>query len=208
MKGLLLKDLYMIKKYCKVYLLVTVIFIALPLTSNNMYFVFYPCFICGMIPVNLLSYDEKSRWMQYSKTLPYTDCQIVSAKYLIGLMVQTAVLLITAISQALKMNINGTFQLKDFVVIMLMTLIVSTLFSSITLPFMFRFGVEKGRIIYLIMIAVVCAGGFIVSDIFINSDIQNKTGLNYILPLLCLVNIILYALSWYLSSVLFRKREL
>lgn len=208
MKGLILKDLYMIKKYCKANLLAIVFLIALPLTSkNNMYFVFYPCFICGMIPVNLLSYDEKSRWLQYSKTLPYTDGQFVSAKYLIGLILQIVVLIITGISQAVKMNINSTFQSSGFILIMLMTLILSTFFSSVTFPFMFKYGVEKGRLIYLIMIGMVCAGGFIASSIFY-SDVQNKIELNYILPSLCLVSIILYALSWYLSIVSFRNREL
>lgn len=63
MKGLLLKDWYMMKKYCRAYLLIAVVFIAVSLFSNdNMFFVFYPCLLCGMIPVNLLAYDERSRW--------------------------------------------------------------------------------------------------------------------------------------------------
>ena len=89
MKGLLLKDWYMMKKYCRSYVLIAVVFIALSLVSSgNMFFVFYPCLLCGIIPVNLLGYDERSRWMQYSGTLPYTKRQIVSAKYLIGLLAQ------------------------------------------------------------------------------------------------------------------------
>ena len=81
MKGLLLKDLYMMRKYCRSYLLIAVVFIALSFASNqNLFFVFYPCLLCGMIPVNLLGYDERSRWLQYSGTMPYTRAQIVSCK--------------------------------------------------------------------------------------------------------------------------------
>ena len=73
MKGLLLKDWYMMKMYCKSYHFIAVVFVALSLVSNgNMFFVFYPCLLCGMIPVNLLGYDERSRWMQYSGTMPFT----------------------------------------------------------------------------------------------------------------------------------------
>ena len=64
MKGLLLKDFYMAAKYCRA------------------------CLLCGMIPVNLLAYDERSRWLEYSGTLPYTKAQIVSGKYLVGIIVQ------------------------------------------------------------------------------------------------------------------------
>lgn len=35
MKGLLLKDWYMMKKYCRAYLLIAVVFIAVSLFSND-----------------------------------------------------------------------------------------------------------------------------------------------------------------------------
>ena len=46
MKGLLLKDWYMMKMYCKSYHFIAVCFVALSLVSNgNMFFVFYPCLL-------------------------------------------------------------------------------------------------------------------------------------------------------------------
>ena len=127
MKGLLLKDWYMVKKYCRAYLLIAIVFIAISFFSNdNMFFVFYPCLLCGMIPVNLLAYDERSHWMQYSGTLPYTKTQIVSGKYLIGLLAQLAVLAATGIAHGVKMYAAGNFVLGDFAVLMLLMLIVST----------------------------------------------------------------------------------
>ena len=95
MKGLLLKDWYMMKKYCRYYLFVSIGFIILSMiSSGNMFFVSYPCLLCGMIPVNLLGYDERSRWTEYVGTFPYTKTQIVSAKYLIGLFTQIAMLIV------------------------------------------------------------------------------------------------------------------
>ena len=78
MKGLILKDLYMIKSYCKSYLLIAVVFFAVSFAgNNNMFFAFYPCLLCGMIPVTLLGYDERSRWIQYSGTMPYTKTHYI-----------------------------------------------------------------------------------------------------------------------------------
>lgn len=162
MKGLLLKDWYMMRKYCRSYLLIAAVFIAVSLYSNdNLFFIFYPCLLCGMIPVNLLGYDERSRWMQYSGTLPYTKTQIVSAKYLIGLLAQVTILIVTGIAQGVKMTVAGNFVFGEFVVLMLLMLIVATLTSSISLPFIFKLGVEKGRTAYFIMIGFVCGASIL-----------------------------------------------
>ncbi len=208
MKGLILKDLYMMKKYCKAYLLIVVVFIAVSFASSeNLFFMFYPCLLCGMIPVNLLSYDERSKWLQYSETMPYTKGQIVSGKYLIGLGTQVTILLVTGIAQAIRISINGTFVLAEYLVLMMLLLIMSLLSSSITLPFIFKLGVEKGRMAYYIMVGVVCASS-IASSTLLSEGVQAEIKLKGILPLICLVGIGIYALSWYLSIVFYKKREL
>ena len=207
MKGLLLKDWYMMKNYCRYYLFVSIGFIILSMiSSGNMFFVFYPCLLCGMIPVNLLGYDERSRFTEYVGTLPYTKTQIVSAKYLIGLFTQIAMLIVICAAQGVKMGIEGTFILKEFLLLMMLLLIMASVASSLTLPFVFKYGVEKGRGAYYVMIGVVCAGSLIATTIF-KESIQNEIQLNAVWPIACLVGIGIYVLSWYLSIVFYKKRE-
>lgn len=208
MKGLLLKDFYMMLKYCRAYLLMVVVFVAVSLVNNDsLLFAFYPCMLCGMIPVSLLSYDERSKWLQYSATMPYTRTQIVSGKYLIGLCIQVAMLIVTAIAQAVRMNLNGAFSVEEYLSFMLLLAAMSLLTSSITLPFMFKLGVEKGMMAYYVMIGVVC-GGSVVASGLLEESMAQEISLNAVLPLLCLVGIGVFALSWYLSIVFFRKREI
>lgn len=208
MKGLLLKDFYMMLKYCRTYLLMVVVFIVVSfVNSESLLFAFYPCMLCGMIPVSLLSYDERSKWLQYSATMPYTKAQIVSGKYLIGLCIQAAMLLVTGIVQALRMNLNDVFSIEAYLSLMMLLAAMSLLTSSITLPFMFKLGVEKGLMAYYVMIGMVCGGSVIASSVLEESMAQ-EIGLNAVLPVLCLVGVGVYALSWYLSIVFFRKREL
>ncbi len=208
MKGLLLKDWYMMKQYCRYYLFCTVGFIILSVMSaGNMFFVFYPCLLCGMIPVNLIGYDERSRWMQYSGTLPYTKAQIVSGKYLIGLFTQLTILLVVGVTQAAKMMITGNFVLGEFAVLILLMLIVSTLTSSICLPFIFKLGVEKGRTAYYIMIGFVC-GASVLASSFFRGQLVAEVQPNEILAALAVIGIGVYILSWYLSIVFFKKRDI
>lgn len=208
MKGLILKDLYMMKKYCRSYLLIALVFIAISFASNeNMFFIFYPCLLCGMIPVNLLGYDERSRWLQYSQAMPYTKGQIVSGKYLIGLGTQIAMLTVIGIAQAIRMSIHKSFQPGEYLILMMLLLMMSLLASSITLPFMFKLGVEKGRMAYYIMIGIACAGSIIASNL-LSDSFRTQIKPNGILPVICLAGIGLYALSWYISIVFYKKREI
>lgn len=208
MKGLLLKDWYMMKMYCKSYHFIAGVFVALSLVSNgNMFFVFYPCLLCSMIPVNLLGYDERSRWVQYSGTMPYTKAQVVSGKYLIGLLIQITMLIVIGVAQAVKMMIAGDFILGDFTVLMLLILIVSMLTSSIPLPFVFKLGVEKGRTAYYVMIGFICGASVVASSLFrgyFGTDIKP----NLVLAILAFVGIGIYIFSWYMSIVFYKKREI
>ena len=207
MKGLLLKDWYMMKKYCRYYLFVSIGFIILSMiSSGNMFFVFYPCLLCGMIPVNLLGYDERSRFTEYVGTLPYTKTQIVSAKYLIGLFTQIAMLIVICAAQGVKMGIEGTFVMKEFLVLMMLLLVMASVASSLTLPFIFKYGVEKGRGAYYVMIGVVCAGSIIATTIF-KEGLQNEIQLNAVLPIACIIGVAIYVVSWCLSIMFYKKRE-
>ena len=202
MKGLLLKDWYMIKTYCKLYLVMAVLFLAASfVSSDNLFFVFYPCLLCGMIPVNLLAYDERSRWMPYSCTLPYTRAQLVSAKYLVGLFCQLAVLLAAGIVQSLKMGFT-----PDLGVLMLSMLIIASFASAIPLPFIFKLGVEKGRTAYYVMISFVC-GASVLGSRLLNGDMQALLPSSLWLLLIAFAGICVYAFSWIISIRFYQQRE-
>jgi len=207
MKGLILKDLYMAVKYCRAYALIAIVFLGVSVVNgDNMFFLFYPCLLCGMIPVNLLAYDERSKWLLYSAALPYSKAQLVTAKYLIGLMAQLVVLFATGVAQAVRMHLDGSMDLAGLVLLLSTVLLLSALASSIAMPFMFRWGVEKGRIAYYVMIGIVCASSFLAEDLLQGIAAGSET-VGGVTPLFCLGAAALYALSWYLSIKGYEKRQ-
>ena len=208
MKGLLLKDFYMAKKYCKVYLLIALVFIAASFAEpGNMFLIFYPCLLSGILPVNLLSYDERFKWNEYSGTLPYTRAQIVSVKYLIGLFAQLFIFTLTLLAQLIRMNFGSGFTFPEFIVLAELLLCLSLFTTSLSLPLMFKLGVEKGRIVFFILIGTVAGVSAAASGVF-SSGLQTLLQLNTILPVLCAAGVAAFALSWYLSVVFYKKREL
>ena len=207
MKGLLLKDWYMVVNYCKAYLLICLVFIGVSIMSDdNFFFILYPCILCGMIPVTLLGYDERSKWDQYCAALPYTKAQIVSGKYLLGMGTQIGMLLLSAVIQVIRMRVSGAFSWKSFSSILSMLAILSFLTPAISLPPMFRWGVEKGRMAYYISVGLVCGiSAFVVnvSDITLLGFLPNSAAM----LLLGLASLVAYGISWYLSILFYQKRE-
>lgn len=207
MKGLILKDLYTMRAYFKSYLLIIVIFLGASFFGGSTFFVYYPCLMCGMIPTNLIAYDERSRFVQYGDSLPVSRAQAVSEKYLMGLFSQGAVLLVTGVVQGIRMGANGTFSPGEFTVIMLSLLLVSMLASALPLPFIFKNGVEKGRLAYYVMIGIVCGAGVLFSGFFEEGRTFEAPS-ELLFAGLALLGIGVYALSWCLSVRFYKMREL
>lgn len=210
MKGLILKDLLMAKKYCRSYVIIVILFLAISFADRmNFFFVAYPCILCGLIPVTLLAYDERSHWLQYSCTLPYSRKQLVSAKYIVGISVQTAVLILSSAAMAVKMKTEGSFEISKFLFNVSLVFIISSLTASVNLPLMFKLGVEKGRVWYYIMLGFVCVLGVLLSG-FLNSE--NYSGIKVtssVFPAVFLLTaLLIYYISWRLAVRFFEKREI
>lgn len=159
-----------------------------------------------MIPVTLISYDEREKWHIYSETLPYTRAQFVSAKYLIGLSFELIVFLLSAAAQAYRMFSGGIFAITEFLPFVLTLLVTGLIAPALLLPFIFRLGAEKGRIAYYFIIGAVCAGGTIFAGSGTRIPEQLKS--EWALVFASLLAITLYICSWGLSVLLYKKREL
>ena len=205
MKGLFLKDFYLIRKYCRAQLFAVVLFAGASLFYDNSFFRVYPGLFAAMIPVTLYSCDEREKWCSYSQTLPISKAQYVSEKYLLGL----AIVFVIAIAMGV---VQGFRKAASFPEPINTALTIAELFLaglvplSFLLPFLFKFGAEKGRIAYVIVIGAVCA------LVGIGESMEPIISLTAIgrfrLPLIFLLAAALYLISWLLSEYFYQRREL
>lgn len=207
MKGLLLKDFYMIWKQLKMNFLVSIVFTVLSLfNDNNIVFAILPIMLTGAMPITLLAYDERSRWTEYCGSLPYSGSQIVSAKYLIGLIMQTVFSLAIFIVMIFR---NSSFVRftpgEDFMSVVVM-FIIALMFPTICMPFSLKFGTEKGRMIYYVVVAAVAGAVMLVMES--TDDIHEVVNSNArLMPLILIGLVVLYVLSWILSITIYNNRE-
>ena len=97
MKGLLLKDWYQVRTNMKtMYLTVAFVLVIWVLSTSSAYVfpVSYAAVFLGILPVNLLTYDQSVGWVEYGRTLPVSKKTLVAEKYLIGLFCAAAAVVI------------------------------------------------------------------------------------------------------------------
>lgn len=166
MKALLLKDAYQLKAYCKSMLLVVGVFGVVSLFSqDNPFFFAYPILMMGLLPVSSLSYDERSHWNEFCGCLPVSKGTIVGEKYLLGLLLVVPTAAVLTAFRGLGAAISGNFELADLTQLSGLTLASGLLSIELCMPFFFKFGVEKGRIVYYVAIFVFCAASFAVKTL-------------------------------------------
>lgn len=210
MKGLLLKDLYMAVKYCRFYVAISLVFAAASIWGNNIFFMIYPILMTTVIPVNLISYDEKSKWNIYVGTFPYTREELVSIKYIMTLIFLGIGILMIVAAQAVKMIIYGALDWRLLGLFTASLPVVGLIGPCIMLPAIFKFGVEKGRGIFYGVIIVVCALYGAVGAIGTDAEIMTflLTGGIWIVPAFLAAGLLLLWGSWRLSVKFYEKREL
>lgn len=207
MKGLLLKDLYMTKKYCRMVFVCAFIFLAVSMVgNNNVFFAFYPVLITSMIPVTLIAYDERSRWDIYCGALPYSRSQIVSSKYLIGLILLGTVWIFTVLSQSIAVIVSGGSLWRDSAGWLATLLAMGLLSESIIFPVIFKYGAEKGRIVYYLIIVVFFAAGG--SLVVLNEENHIVWDGRLITGGLLAAAVLVFTISWKISIKIYEKKEL
>ena len=206
MKGLLLKDFYLVKRNFGWFVLVIVGMLTLFCLEEDMQiFLIYPMVVTHIIPASLMAYDERDKWEQYSGTLPYTRAQLVIGKYLVGLCLTGLFFLLSMAVSAVHMEICGEFSLEVWLRTGISLLTIGCLAPVLILPVVFRFGAEKGQVVYLIILGILCSVmvGLDVNGITL-SVMESLWGLVAVLG----VVVVVYALSWRLSIYFYQKREL
>lgn len=206
MKGLLLKDIYQMWKYYKIYYILAVVMEIASIWAHNMFLVVYPLMLMCMLPSNMQTIDESGKWELYCGTLPCTRKQVVTGKYLIGLIIAFPVLVLVAICQSLQMDLAGRFSWGDLKDVVMICLEMILLMPAISLPLMFKFGATKSKVVQFVVlggfIGVVVAWSLLMDHDFSSLPVLKGS----VLPVL--VILVVYLLSWRLSIRFYEKRDL
>lgn len=157
MKALLRKDFYVAKKQGGVLLGLALLFCLLPKmgTLANTYAVV----MAVMIPLSTITYDEQCKWDKYAAMLPYTPWQIVWSKYVLTFLCLLAGAEMILLASAMRAVYGEGPLYGEELLGNLALLLAVLLMLDVSLPLVYRFGSEKGRLVMiLVMLACLAAG--------------------------------------------------
>lgn len=204
MKGLIRKDFYLLWRYCWLMPLLLLAFIVFSVFSSggqSPFFIYYPCILSSVIPVNLLAYDDAEHWLTYCDTLPVTRRQYVSGKYIMSLICGGTIFLLSAIAAVIRLCRNGAFCPADLTDQLAVLSTISLLSSALTMPPLFKFGAQKGRIVFIGVVGIFCGLAAIL-------DTPDLSGVSLPIALLPILAMVIFAVSWLLSIRFYEKREI
>ena len=188
-------------RYCKIFLVIAALFTVLAFSGNgNLFFLLFLGIIGGMLPMNLLAYDERDNWDIYANTLPYSRAQIVSVKYLIGLIIGAGLIILAAVLSVIMSDFRGL--IWD---LLLLLLTLNLLVTALVLPLTFKFGVAKGRIFYYVLLGICFAVSFALAEL--KKSMYIAFSADFTMSNMVIVVIAIYLLSWLLSVRFYKKRQ-
>ena len=176
MKGLLIKDLKLMKNQGWFFIMIVLISIGCAASMRSPFFAMgYATSLISVFSVSTIGYDEYDNGMLYLFTLPISRKLYVKEKYVYAILV-TVVALIAAIGisagVAFAMHLN--YPIEEWLGIISSSVFIVSLIISIILPVRMKFDTEKNKMAILIAIGVVAlvAVGIIKIAEILNVDLE------------------------------------
>lgn len=198
MKGLLLKDILSVTKQLKIVLILIFFFSIVPGFSSLSFAIVYSV----MLSITSLSYDERSKWHILAGTMPYSSSTLVVSKYLFGYIVAILAAVVSIIIQAI---VSRGISIESFVAA-IVSLFVATVLQAVNLPFMFKMGVEKGRIVFFILVFAIVFSASMFSEKIIPLFISFSENLtSFVIPSIIAV-IAINIISVFVSILAYKRK--
>ena len=157
MTGLVYKDLIVLKKQLRYYLVFLVIYGGMTVAGMGPGILGAVICIVGMIlPMSSIAYDEQARWDKYAAATPAGRAGIVGGKYLFTLVVVGSMTGLVILCMVL-LRLTGL--VKNDMAELVFTALgcggAALFINAITLPLMLKFGAEKSRTISMGLFVVI-----------------------------------------------------
>lgn len=217
MKGLLYKDLLVINSYKKSFLLMLAVYTLMGYGNTSMasFSIFGTLIVAVMAVTSTFSYDELAKWDTFALTMPLSRNDIVKSKYVLTIILLGISFILSIFISILLTILNGTsLNINSLFEMLLSSSLGVTFILSIFLPLFYYFGVEKGRLyfmivpvlIFLIFIGISYGVEFFHIDLsFLDTSLNYLDQISFII--IPIIMMILLFTSYKISCKVFSKRE-
>lgn len=147
-KGLILKDLFVLKKQLGIFSLIILLAALIPGVFSQIYCTVF----VALMPMTSLSFDERCKWNQLALAMPYSIRDIVLSKYCLGYLISALLLLFLLLADTVRTVLQHQSFSTESVMLALIMILLANLIMAVNLAISFRFGTEKSRLIQFVLV--------------------------------------------------------
>ena len=219
MIGLLRKDQTLLwTTYNKNFLVVLLCYTAMIFASDSLIFVMYALiFLGGLYVSSTLTLDEQSQWDTYARTLPVTAAQIVGSKYLLSVAWTLICFLLSQSLCSLSGLTRGNLadQWHNYLAGNLAATALVFLYNALTLPLSYKFGAAKARSVTIVATGVLVGVSVLgIGQLLRTTDaeqinlipVDSALGVFLVLLAFLAVSLVLFLISWLVSTAIYRNK--
>lgn len=208
MTALILKDIATLKKTLLLSITLCIALVVYGVYENEIFMI---PLICTMIPLILTAiafgYDTKSKFEQFAFSMPIKKSSFVLSKLFFAFVFG----LFGSVCLFVQLVIKSEMSIDNIIFISLITLVASVLISAIQLPFILKYGAEKGRLIMVLTYFIIFALSSLLkakSDLLTNVVeffLNNSRGMIFLG--IVFVSIVIIGMAIKISILIMEKKE-
>lgn len=168
MKGLILKDLYLLRGLGKQFgLVLGFLFLWSLMIKSFSFMIIYCVVMCGSLVMSTMTYDESVSFNRFALTMPINIGMLIRAKYILILIIMLGAAGISGLLNLVFYFFAGgssqTFEWSGIAAAVAVFMVT----NAVSLPAMFKLGAEKARYIYIfcmLLIGGVTTGSLVLCE--------------------------------------------
>lgn len=198
MSALLLKDMFLLRRRSGVMVLAIAIFILLAGVQGGLVNTVMAVMMPLMLGFTTMAYDQNDGWDAFACVLPFSRKQLVQSKYLLALIS----ILVSMILVFLVALIASVLDVQTMIMHAGTQFLFGAFFVSINYPLILKFGFEKSRLYYIVVMVALMSIGAALSTL--GETMVVPAFLTFVLPLSAIGCLIF---SYFVSCSVMNSKE-
>ena len=207
LKGLILKDLYLVRIQILIVAIVLAVYIVMAFISSGggsigTFTGTYSVVVMSLLPITILNFDEKSKWGRYSAGMPVSRRVNVLSKYII--------MVVLSVINAAVIGLVYTLSKESARMIFIVFILAASLTTgSVVTALGYKFGSTNARFIFtaVIFVAVISAVA-VAGGISISFGNELGSGLTIAALIFLAVSALVCLASYMISAHIYENKDL
>lgn len=207
MKGLIIKDLLNLRKNIKVLLLFLAFygFLSYRNGDSTLLLMMVALFITMMV-ITSMTEDELAKWDRFAMAMPISRKTMVKSKYLLSILLLLAGIVPATGLAYIIMHMGGILDISRLALTSYGAFAISLIFIAVSIPLIYKFGVEKTRLLVFAIVAIPVAVGFFIETVGI--ALPSKEQLTILLKVSPIILGLFLLASSKVSYNIYRKKDI